>query len=716
MQWHHRVFLCLAAVCLISRTSLSQSCEPTSSTAKILEQIQIPDDAHLPAARRQEIKLELLRKALSAAPADIALHEASQKVRLGRMEVNRPDLITEYEQLLAKHPDDPSFLYLAAEAQMGRKTEQAIANLERAVQLAHSFGLPHLLLAQIYFARAYENSAEANRHLQRFAELCPTSVRALPNLQWSKDKELIKREAARLRKNIEARTDSDAVAAYPTLWRYEEAVERSDQQSENQAHMRRDIDRLFRPEFARNSAWLATIQATGDFDGAMEGVVRKARRELAALYPNSDAALSEQYTNVTASLHYPEQGTPEQIAAYWQQKWHSVLPLVRKWPATQWLSDAAARAVAEDHSATPEEVANVIALYQNAIRQDPDGDRASPPEPIGIAQTLVDHGGPFEAVPDLVLAGFSATERELGADTANDVTGPTVDALAHLRDSWYVMGYLSLAEAYVRLGRLASADDALSQAELRLHALRPAENTSSNDKIRFADLAAPYWFVRGIYAEKDGRRIDALVDYRNALALYPPRRPRPDRRVAVLAAAERLWKELGGTAQGWNDWAAESSLAGFYAGSGGGEAWTKLAESSPDLILIDALGNRWNLRDLAKKTTFVTMWASWCGPCRAELPYLEKLYLHFRDRNDIAILAFNVDDDPKAMTTALQELKVSIPSIVARDFAYSIVPEMALPANWIITPEKTEMFAGDDSSHEAWLKSVTAAIEKAARK
>ena len=82
------------------------------------------------------------------------------------------------------------------------------------------------------------------------------------------------------------------------------------------------------------------------------------------------------------------------------------------------------------------------------------------------------------------------------------------------------------------------------------------------------------------------------------------------------------------------------------------------------------------------------MWASWCAPCRAELPYVQKLYQRFRNRSDIAILAFNVDDDPKAMTTALQELRVSIPSIAARDFAYSIVPAMALPANWISLPER----------------------------
>lgn len=713
---HSLILFCLAAACFTSHATFSQTCQSAVPTRRVLEQLEVPDDAHLPAPLRQEGELELLRKALSAAPTDIALHEAYQDVRLSGMEIERPNLITEYEQLLVKHPKDPSFLYLAARAQMGRNTMEAIASLERAIDLAPNFGLPHLLLAQIYFAPAYENTAEANRHLRRFSELCPASVRTLPILRWSKDKELIRREAARLRRNVEARTDSEAVAAYPTLWSFEQALERSDQQSENQVRMRRDIDRLFGPGFARNSAWLTAIQATSFFDGAPEQVGSKAESELAALYPNSDAALNQEYAKAIADLHYPETGAPEQETVYWRKKWHAVLPLVHKWPATKWLADAAARAVAWDRSATPQEVAEVVGLFQNAIQQDPDGDLSLPPAPIAVAQELVDRGGPFDSVPDLVLAGFATTERQFGADAVNDIKGRTPDVFAHLREAWYVMGYLPLAEAHVRLGRLASASDALAEADLRLHALHPGEKAGSDEKTRFAALAAQYWFVRGLYAEKGGRKIDALVNYRNALALYPPRRPRPDRRDEVMASAERLWKELGGTGQGWNDWAAESSLAGFYAGSGGTDAWSKLAESSPGLIFIDTLGNRWNPRDLAKKTTFVTMWASWCAPCRAELPYVEKLYQHFRNRKDIAILAFNVDDDPTAMTTALQELKVSIPSIAARDFAYSIVPEMALPADWIITPGKTEMFAGDDSSHEAWLNGAQMAIEQAAGK
>jgi hypothetical protein len=95
---------------------------------------------------------------------------------------------------------------------------------------------------------------------------------------------------------------------------------------------------------------------------------------------------------------------------------------------------------------------------------------------------------------------------------------------------------------------------------------------------------------------------------------------------------------------------------------------------------------------------------------------LEKLYEQFKGRDDIAILALNVDDDPKAMIKALAKFNVKIPSVAAVDFAYSIVPEQALPANWIITPRKTEMFNVDAENHDAWLEGAAKAIEAAAKR
>jgi len=112
----------------------------------------------------------------------------------------------------------------------------------------------------------------------------------------------------------------------------------------------------------------------------------------------------------------------------------------------------------------------------------------------------------------------------------------------------------------------------------------------------------------------------------------------------------------------------------------------------------------------------MTLWASWCGPCRAELPYVEKLYQRFRARDDVVILALSVDDDPKQMDVALGELKVKVPSVAARRFAYSLVPEMALPSNWILTPSKTEMLTDSAPTLEEWMEKVVKAIERASAK
>ena len=119
---------------------------------------------------------------------------------------------------------------------------------------------------------------------------------------------------------------------------------------------------------------------------------------------------------------------------------------------------------------------------------------------------------------------------------------------------------------------------------------------------------------------------------------------------------------------------------------------------------------------VSPKISFLTLWASWCRPCRAELPYLEKLALRFKERRDIAVLALNVDDDPGAMETALKELKVTVPSIAARDFAYEMLPTMAIPAAWLLTPLKTVMFYAENVALDKWLGEAAQALEKATAK
>ena len=65
------------------------------------------------------------------------------------------------------------------------------------------------------------------------------------------------------------------------------------------------------------------------------------------------------------------------------------------------------------------------------------------------------------------------------------------------------------------------------------------------------------------------------------------------------------------------------------------------------------------------------------------------------------------------MGRALAQLKVSVPSVAARDFAYTMLPTMAIPANWLMTPATTQMLANDYPTLDDWLAGTAAAIERA---
>jgi thiol-disulfide isomerase/thioredoxin len=704
----------LLAVLAPSPAAIQTGCEAAPPTVRVLDALRAPADATQSTAEHKTEQLAALRRALVAAPRDVHLHEAYQRLRLQGPDADRAGLVSEYEALLVKNPRDPLFLYLAARAEVGFKTKDAIAKLRDSVELAPSFPFSHLLLAEIFSSTAYAQPSDAAAHLDAFADACPNSVRAFNGLRWSKDVELIKRTAARIRRAVANRTDTEAVEAYPVLWALEEATERSDHQEENRSRLKRDIDRLFTPAFARTVAWMETLAAVWFVDDSLDQSDR-ARVELANRYPSSRVAVQVKVAAAAGTL--ARDTSPEAAAATFRRRWKAALAQVPSFPRNQWLASAAARAVIWDATATADELAAAVAPFVRVLAQQPDESTESPPLPALVATRLVARGAAFGEAIALGLAGLTAADAATSPNRVDDLIGRTSKQLGDTRAAWYLYTYYPLGEAYARLGRLAEARDVLLKYEELLEHRRPPATAPSADRMRFGEDEARFWQLRGILAESENHLADALVAYRNAIAAYPPRRPNGDRRDEAMSAAQKIWKQLGGTSQGWSDWAKTAPLVNFNAGAGGtGSAWGRLAAASPNLVLADTLGNAWQPKDLAAKTVFVTMWASWCGPCRAELPYVEKLYQRFRGRDDIVILALNVDDDPKQMDVALGELKVNVPSVAAREFAYTLVPAMALPSNWILTPSKTEMLQQDAPSLEAWLESTAKAIEAAAGK
>lgn len=81
---------------------------------------------------------------------------------------------------------------------------------------------------------------------------------------------------------------------------------------------------------------------------------------------------------------------------------------------------------------------------------------------------------------------------------------------------------------------------------------------------------------------------------------------------------------------------------------------------APDFTLKSRDGGNLRLSEERGNIVIVNFWASWCGPCREELPAFEALYQNYADMG-VTVYAVNVDDQPVKADKLLQDIAVSFP-------------------------------------------------------
>jgi peroxiredoxin len=84
--------------------------------------------------------------------------------------------------------------------------------------------------------------------------------------------------------------------------------------------------------------------------------------------------------------------------------------------------------------------------------------------------------------------------------------------------------------------------------------------------------------------------------------------------------------------------------------------------SQADFTLQDLQGNHWTLSRLRGKVVLVNFWATWCPPCRKEMPDLEALYRRFKD-SGLVILAIS-DEEADQVKRFLQEAAYTYPVLL----------------------------------------------------
>jgi peroxiredoxin len=86
------------------------------------------------------------------------------------------------------------------------------------------------------------------------------------------------------------------------------------------------------------------------------------------------------------------------------------------------------------------------------------------------------------------------------------------------------------------------------------------------------------------------------------------------------------------------------------------------ARQQADFTLSDLQGNPWHLRDLRGKVVLVNFWATWCPPCRKEMPDLQALYDKYKDQGFV-VLSIS-DEEAAKVQPFITERKISYPVLL----------------------------------------------------
>jgi len=111
----------------------------------------------------------------------------------------------------------------------------------------------------------------------------------------------------------------------------------------------------------------------------------------------------------------------------------------------------------------------------------------------------------------------------------------------------------------------------------------------------------------------------------------------------------------------------------------------KLGEPAPNFQLRDLNGHLITLSDLRGKVVLLNFWATWCGPCRVEMPAMEQLYRMFQ-RKDFEILAVSTDAQGAAITRPFQqENRLTFPILHDPDYRVGLTyGARSLPMTFLI--------------------------------
>ena len=684
------------------------------------------DAATLPPARPLEERAAAARQVRDQFPEDYYAHRFYQEqyVTNGLFAKAIQD---EYKVLLDSHAEDLLYQMLYARTLKGTNTREAMALLDKILEKQPDYTLAHQKLTEIYSAPAFLDLQKLRNHLEAYWQGCPSSLAGYSLAGRIIDSDFLETAAANLRKLLENRTDDEALGLYGTLWTLEFKSVPLAGQDPVRERIRADVTRLRALDIEGRPVLLNALsqayQDLGDKEGskwAEDHTPKRPGAQRPGVSPVADAI---------SQWHREHPFKPYDRDAYQDALLEQSAAWVKQWP-----DDAQARferfnalqgsrdAPLEDRVQAAEDWLKVYAAHPASMSQQ----FMSPY--MSVANLYAQHNMRYSELPDLLekaLANLPPLRPTTPppATPVSDLYLPRVAPAA----SQFNFGALSemnqAVGIYLKIRKYDKAHEWLAKLEPLLQEASKA--TTANEKRSYASLEYQYWNNMAKLARVEGRKLDALEADRNAY--FANSTFNPTGVEYMKTALREQWKAVKGTEDGFEAWATkpgetapppEPKPAPGAAGTtvvGSPMGWTMLDKPLPDFKMSDAEGKSWSLADLKGKVTLINLWATWCGPCKAELPYLQKLFNKVRERKDLAVLTLNTDDNLGLILPFLEENKYTFPVLPAEAYVHNLIPELSIPRNWIVDANgvlKTERI-GFGSGDDKWVDDMIAVMEKA---
>jgi peroxiredoxin len=110
-------------------------------------------------------------------------------------------------------------------------------------------------------------------------------------------------------------------------------------------------------------------------------------------------------------------------------------------------------------------------------------------------------------------------------------------------------------------------------------------------------------------------------------------------------------------------------------------------QAAPDFVLKSSTGENLRLSEHRGDVVMINFWATWCGPCRQEMPLLDDLYARY-ERVGFSLLGVNIDDDSRRAMEMIEDLGVNFPVLFDSSKQVSELYEVeAMPVTVLIDRE-----------------------------